>query len=101
MVIVLGVLPATIYRRLNNWKLTLLEHGYHPRSAKRIVLISYLSHVFVFLAGVLVWLSWTFAFISRYSLALVFALISSGLIAMFFLKKIQALSKQHNSSLEK
>lgn len=101
MVIVLGLLPATIYRRLNRWKLILIQHDCPAMIAQRLVVTSYLSHVFVFVVGTLVWLSWTFGIISRYSLALVSGLICTGLIAMFFLKKIQDLSRQHETMSEK
>ena len=101
MVMVLVLLPTTIYRRLNRWKLTLIQHDCPPMIAQRLVVTSYLSHVFVFAVGALVWLSWTFDIISRYSLALVSALICTGLIAIFFLKRIQDLSKQHEAMAEK
>lgn len=97
VVMALGILPATIYFILDKWRLTLIQNNYSPHVAQRLVWISYLAHIGVFVVGALVWLSWTFAIISTYSFALVSALICTGLTAMFFLKKIQDLSKQHDA----
>ncbi|MCC6499816.1 MAG: hypothetical protein IT313_06055, partial [Anaerolineales bacterium] len=93
----LALTPDTIIRLLKKWRVLLVANGYAPETATQLAWLVYVSHLTVFLAGCLVWILWAMGGIARYEVAMIFALISTCVIALIFFRKIKGLSKQIDS----
>ncbi|MBV6451456.1 MAG: hypothetical protein MHPDNHAH_02194 [Anaerolineales bacterium] len=93
----LAFIPGTIIRLLKKWRVLLVANGYAPETATQLTWLVYLFHLTVFLAGCLVWILWAMGGIARYEVAMIFALISTCVIALIFFRKIKGLSKQIGS----
>ncbi|WKZ47603.1 MAG: hypothetical protein QY306_17475 [Anaerolineales bacterium] len=93
----LAFIPGTIIRLLKKWRNLLIANGYTSETSTQLTWLVYLFHLTVFLAGCLVWILWAMGGIARYEVAMIFALISTCVIALIFFRKIKGLSKQIGS----